>query len=102
MTIPCGKDSKGLPIGLQLIGDCFKEKNIIRAGYAYECSRSYETPELAKAAEAKLDGEPVMAKAAEAKLDREPVMAKEAEAKLDREPAVSKQAEAKAAEKEAQ
>ena len=56
MTIPCGKDSKGLPIGLQLIGDCFKEKNIIRAGYAYECSRSYETPELAKAAEAKLDG----------------------------------------------
>ena len=102
MTVPCGKDSKGLPIGLQLIGDCFKEKNIIRAGYAYECSRSYETPELAKEAEAKLDGEPVMAKAAEAKLDREPVMAKEAEAKLDREPAVSKQAEAKAAEKEAQ
>ena len=88
MTVPCGKDSKGLPIGLQLIGDCFKEKNIIRAGYAYECSRSYETPELAKAAEAKLDGEPVMAKAAEAKLDREP--------------AVSKQAEAKAVEKEAQ
>ena len=88
MTVPCGKDSKGLPIGLQLIGDCFKEKNIIRAGYAYECSRSYETPELAKAADAKLDGEPVMAKAAEAKLDREP--------------AVSKQAEAKAVEKEAQ
>ena len=26
--------SKGLPIGLQLIGDCFEEKNIIRAGYA--------------------------------------------------------------------
>lgn len=51
MTIPCGKDSKGLPIGLQLIGDCFKEKNIIRAGYAYECSRTYETPELAKQAE---------------------------------------------------
>ena len=32
MTVPCGMDSKGLPIGLQLIGDCFKEKNIIRAG----------------------------------------------------------------------
>ncbi len=26
MTLPCGIDSKGLPIGLQLIGDCFKEK----------------------------------------------------------------------------
>ena len=32
MTVPCGMDSKGLPIGLQLIGDCFKEINIIRAG----------------------------------------------------------------------
>ena len=51
ITVPCGKDSKGLPIGLQLIGDCFKEKNIIRAGYAYECSRTYEAPELAKQAE---------------------------------------------------
>ncbi|MDD3338006.1 MAG: Asp-tRNA(Asn)/Glu-tRNA(Gln) amidotransferase subunit GatA [Lachnospiraceae bacterium] len=39
MTVPCGTDSKGLPIGLQLIGDCFREHNIIRAGYAYECSR---------------------------------------------------------------
>lgn len=36
MTVPCGKDDKGLPIGLQLIGDCFKEKNIIRAAYTYE------------------------------------------------------------------
>ena len=50
MTVPCGMDSKGLPVGLQLIGDCFKEKNIIRAGYAYECSRSYEMPELASGA----------------------------------------------------
>lgn len=47
MTVPCGKDSGGLPIGLQLIGDCFKEKNIIRAAYAYERTRSYEMPELA-------------------------------------------------------
>lgn len=39
ISLPCGKDSKGLPIGLQLIGDCFKENNIIRAAYAYECSR---------------------------------------------------------------
>lgn len=48
MTVPCGKDSKGLPIGLQLIGDCFKEKNIIRAGYAFEKTRTYEAPGLAK------------------------------------------------------
>lgn len=36
ICVPCGQDSKGLPIGLQLIGDCFQEKNIIRAAYAYE------------------------------------------------------------------
>ena len=48
MTVPCGTDSKGLPIGMQLIGDCFKEKNIIRAGYAFECTRKYEMPKLAK------------------------------------------------------
>ena len=48
MTVPCGKDSKGLPIGLQLIGDCFQEKKIIRAGYSFECTRKYEAPELAE------------------------------------------------------
>lgn len=36
ISIPCGKDSKGLPIGLQLIGDCFQEKKIIQAAYTYE------------------------------------------------------------------
>lgn len=44
ISVPCGVDSKGLPIGLQLIGDCFKEKNIIRAAYAYEQTRTYEGP----------------------------------------------------------
>lgn len=41
ISLPCGLDSKGLPIGLQLIGDCFKEKNIIRAAYAYEQTRTF-------------------------------------------------------------
>lgn len=44
ISVPCGTDSKGLPIGLQLIGDCFKEKNIIRAAYAYEQTGSYKRP----------------------------------------------------------
>ena len=39
ISLPCGLSSNGLPIGLQLIGDCFKEKNIIRAAYAYEQAR---------------------------------------------------------------
>ena len=28
VSVPCGVDSKGLPIGVQLIGDCFKGKKI--------------------------------------------------------------------------
>lgn len=41
ISVPCGLDKKGLPIGLQMIGDCFKEKNIIRAAYAFEQTRTY-------------------------------------------------------------
>ena len=36
ITIPCGKDKKGLPIGLQLMGDSFKEKTLIKVAYTYE------------------------------------------------------------------
>ena len=39
ISVPCGKDGKGLPIGMQLIGDCYKEKNIFRAAYTYEQAR---------------------------------------------------------------
>ena len=39
MSLPCGMDKKGLPIGLQLIGDCFQEKKILQAAYAYEQNR---------------------------------------------------------------
>lgn len=48
ISVPCGKDSKGLPIGMQIIGDCFKENNIIRAAYAFEQSRDYERCTVAK------------------------------------------------------
>ena len=51
MTVPCGMDSKGLPIGLQLIGDCFKEKNIIRAGFAFEQSHTRTMPDMMKGVE---------------------------------------------------
>ena len=37
ISIPVGRDSKGLPVGMQLIGDCFQEKKLFRAAYAYEC-----------------------------------------------------------------
>jgi aspartyl-tRNA(Asn)/glutamyl-tRNA(Gln) amidotransferase subunit A len=41
ISLPCGTDSKGLPIGLQLISDCFAEKKLIRTAYAYEQTREY-------------------------------------------------------------
>ncbi|MDD7740280.1 MAG: Asp-tRNA(Asn)/Glu-tRNA(Gln) amidotransferase subunit GatA [Fusicatenibacter sp.] len=39
ITVPCGIDDKGLPIGMQLIGDCFAEKKLLRAAYTYEQAR---------------------------------------------------------------
>ena len=36
ISLPCGRDEKGLPVGLQLIGDCFQEKRILQAAYTYE------------------------------------------------------------------
>ena len=39
MTLPCGFDGSGLPIGVQLIGDCFEEKKLIWAAYTYEKAR---------------------------------------------------------------
>ena len=36
ISVPCGTDSKGLPIGLQLIGDCFGEKKLIQTAYTFE------------------------------------------------------------------
>lgn len=39
LSIPCGKDKMGLPIGMQLLGGCFQEKTLLRAGFAYEKAR---------------------------------------------------------------
>lgn len=36
ISVPCGTDANGLPIGVQMIGDCFAEKKLIRAAYTYE------------------------------------------------------------------
>ena len=33
---------------MQLIGNCFEEKTIIRAAYAFEQTKTYERPELVK------------------------------------------------------
>lgn len=36
ISLPCGFDKNNLPVGLQLIGDSFAEKTILKAAYAYE------------------------------------------------------------------
>jgi len=48
ISLPCGMDKNGLPIGLQLIGDCFKEKNIIRAAYSFEKTRKLKRSTIAE------------------------------------------------------
>jgi aspartyl-tRNA(Asn)/glutamyl-tRNA(Gln) amidotransferase subunit A len=42
LSVPCGYDQQGLPIGLQLIGDSLQEGTILNAAYAYEQSRPFE------------------------------------------------------------
>lgn len=44
ISIPCGRDSKGLPIGLQLIGKHFGEKDILRAAYSFEQANPWTAP----------------------------------------------------------
>ena len=36
ISLPCGVDSQGMPIGMQLIGDRFKEETILNAAYTFE------------------------------------------------------------------
>ena len=41
MSIPCSLDSKGLPIGFQLIAKPFNEETIFRAAYTYEQNTNF-------------------------------------------------------------
>ncbi len=36
ISVPCGVDSKGMPIGMQLIGNRFAEETILNAAYTFE------------------------------------------------------------------
>ena len=48
MSIPCGFDEGGLPIGMQLIGNVLREDILFHAAYAYEQATEWHTkqPEL--------------------------------------------------------
>ncbi len=39
VSVPCGTSRTGLPIGLQLIGDCFQERKLLQVAYTYEQCR---------------------------------------------------------------
>jgi aspartyl-tRNA(Asn)/glutamyl-tRNA(Gln) amidotransferase subunit A len=41
MSVPCGFDDKGLPIGLQLIGKVLREDQLFQVAYAYEQSTEW-------------------------------------------------------------
>ena len=36
ISLPCGKDSSGMPMGLQLIGNKFSEQTLLNTAYTYE------------------------------------------------------------------
>ena len=54
MSIPCGFDQSGLPIGLQLIGKVLREDQLFQVAYAYEQS----TPWHLRAPQIKLATKP--------------------------------------------
>ncbi len=48
MSLPCGFDGQGLPIGVQLIGRSFDEETLFKVAYAYESSTDWhkKTPKV--------------------------------------------------------
>jgi aspartyl-tRNA(Asn)/glutamyl-tRNA(Gln) amidotransferase subunit A len=43
LSLPCGFDAKGLPIGLQIMGGAFDEETILRVAHAYEQVTDWHT-----------------------------------------------------------
>lgn len=50
ISMPCGFDKKGLPIGAQLIGRAFGDKEILGVAYAYQKVTDYHTKTAVKGA----------------------------------------------------
>ncbi|MBM3946258.1 MAG: amidase, partial [SAR202 cluster bacterium] len=50
LSVPCGFDGQGLPIGLQIAGRPFEEETVLRVGHAYQKATKWHarTPSMAK------------------------------------------------------
>jgi aspartyl-tRNA(Asn)/glutamyl-tRNA(Gln) amidotransferase subunit A len=46
ISIPCGFTSSGLPVGLQIIGQSWREKTILQVAHAFDCAHDYNRPPL--------------------------------------------------------
>jgi aspartyl-tRNA(Asn)/glutamyl-tRNA(Gln) amidotransferase subunit A len=55
ISIPCGFDQQGLPVGLQIIGNVLREDSIFQVAYAYEQATEWhkQSPEVRNEAEGK-------------------------------------------------
>ena len=49
LSLPCGLDDSGLPIGLQLIGKAFDESGLLGAGYAYQQATDFHKQKIGRA-----------------------------------------------------
>jgi aspartyl-tRNA(Asn)/glutamyl-tRNA(Gln) amidotransferase subunit A len=49
LSLPCGFDNQGLPIGLQIMGGAFEEATVLRVAHAYEQATAWHhrTPAIA-------------------------------------------------------
>ncbi|HEY9689844.1 MAG TPA: Asp-tRNA(Asn)/Glu-tRNA(Gln) amidotransferase subunit GatA [Coleofasciculaceae cyanobacterium] len=49
LSLPCGFDSEGMPIGMQIIGDVLREDLVLEVAYAYEQATNWhlKTPTIA-------------------------------------------------------
>jgi aspartyl-tRNA(Asn)/glutamyl-tRNA(Gln) amidotransferase subunit A len=48
ISVPCGFDENGLPIGMQLIANVLREDLLLQASYAYEQSTTWhqQSPQI--------------------------------------------------------
>ena len=43
ISVPCGFDERGTPVGLQIVGRAFDEATVLQVAYAYEQATEWHT-----------------------------------------------------------